>query len=118
MLDIPQNSSGVEELTKIQRQLEYWIDEPSRIRVICFQGCDAIFKQLRETKETVSLDMTVFWVATDRNLFSGPRWIDGLHDESLDANNNGIIDANSSLVRKKLHTKAYFYKDCPFGAVS
>ena len=116
ILDIAQNSGSVDELIKIQRQLEYWIDEPNRIRVICFEGCDAIFKQLRETKDTVIL--TVFWVETRRNLFSGPRWNDGLHDESFDANNNGIIDANSRPVRKNLYTKAYFYKSHSSGTVS
>jgi len=39
------------DVVKLQKQLEYWIDEPSRIRAIVFSGCDAIFDDLNHLTE-------------------------------------------------------------------
>ena len=50
------------DVVKLQKQLEYWIDEPSRIRAIVFSGCDAIFDDLNHLTERNSTSAVSYFI--------------------------------------------------------
>ena len=53
------------DVVKLQKQLEYWIDEPSRIRAIVFSGCDAIFDDLNHLTERNSTSEVGYFIYID-----------------------------------------------------
>ena len=53
------------DVVKLQKQLEYWIDEPSRIRAIVFSGCDAIFDDLNHLTERNSTSAVSYFIYID-----------------------------------------------------
>ena len=89
------------DLDVLRSQLEFWIDEPSKIRVILFKGCDGILHQLQALKtdpsvmvSDISPNIKQTWLT-----FISARWRVNEVSYGTDSDNITISDTDSQLAK-------------------